>query len=120
MSYLRLEPENYQALVTKDPKYIQMDLCQWITHMRQTDHLSSSSISTYLAAIFKFYTKNDIILNWKKIHSYEGEREKEADDRPYTHSEIKLLLENASLRNRALLLLQCSSGLAWVLSPLLE
>jgi integrase len=50
-------------------------------------------------------------LNWKKIHSFEGEKEKQTEDRPYTHSEIQLLLQRTSPRNRAIILLMCSAGL---------
>jgi site-specific recombinase XerD len=109
MKYLHLDPYDHDKLVAKDPKMIQMDICQWVADMRKKG-MASSTISVSLAAVNKFYTMNDITLNWKKIHSYEGEREKEAEDRPYTRSEIKLLLEKSSPRNRAIILLMCSSG----------
>jgi integrase len=54
---------------------------------------------------------NDIQLNWDKIHSFKGEEEKRADDRPYTHSEILTMLQKATPRNRAFILLMCSGGL---------
>jgi hypothetical protein len=49
---------------------------------------------------------NDFIsLNWKKIKSHKPEMEKVAEDRPYTHDEIKSLLDKTSPRNRAIILL---------------
>jgi integrase len=55
---------------------------------------------------------NDVTtLNWKKIHSFEGEREKQTEDRPYTHSEIRTLVDSASLRDKAIILLMSSAGL---------
>ena len=54
---------------------------------------------------------NDIILNWKKIKSFMGEHEKIAEDRPYTHSEIQMIVTRASLRNKAIILLMSSAGL---------
>jgi integrase len=87
-----------------------MDICDFIIYLRSKTTLSSGSISTYVSAIRKFYTMNDVQLNWTKIHSFEGEREKKVEDRPYTHSEIKTLVENTDPRNRAIILLMASSG----------
>lgn len=36
-----------------------------------------------IEAIRHFYDMNDIVsINWKKVHSFEGEHEKEVEDRP--------------------------------------
>lgn len=92
MDYLRLTPEAYDRLLDQDPKIIQMNICDYISHLRKT--LAPGSISTYVAAIRKFYAMNDITtLNWDKIHSFEPEQEKQAEDRPYTHSEILTLIQ---------------------------
>ena len=48
---------------------------------------------------------------WKKIRSFEPQREKVVEDRPYNHSEIKSLIERASLRNKCIILLMTSSGI---------
>jgi site-specific recombinase XerD len=109
LKYLRLEETDYDKLIEKDPKIIQQDICDYILYMRKRG-LSSASVSTYLSGLVKFYSMNDITLNWLKIHSFEGEQEKQREDRPYTHSEIKLLIEHAGPRNRAIILLLCSSG----------
>jgi integrase len=110
MSYLKLSPQDYDKLLDKDPKAIQMDVCDFVTFMKR-EH-ASATVTLYLAAINKFYAMNDIsTLNWKKIHSFEGEREKQTEDRPYTHSEIQLLLQKTTPRNRAIILLMCSAGL---------
>jgi integrase len=108
MSYLRLKPDAYDKLLEKDTATIQMDITDYIRSLK-AGH-SSGTISAYVAAIHKFYAMNDIQLNWTKIHSYEGEREKQTEDRPYTHDEIKLLVDRAKLRNRAIILLMASSG----------
>ena len=63
---------------------------------------------------------NDTQLNWDKIHSFEGENEKQAEDRPYTHSEIESLIQRTSPRNRAIILLMASSGLRVGAVPLLR
>ncbi|MGI8833339.1 MAG: hypothetical protein ACR2IS_11995, partial [Nitrososphaeraceae archaeon] len=54
---------------------------------------------------------NDIVsINWKKVHSFEGEHENNSEDRPYTHSEISIMLQNTTLRNQAIILCMASSG----------
>jgi site-specific recombinase XerD len=110
MDYLHLPYDAYDKLLEKEPKLIQMDICDFITHLRKAGH-SPASVSTYLAAIRKFYDMNDIDLHWRKIHSFEGEKEKVAEDRPYTHSEIQTLLEKTTYRNRSIILLMASAGL---------
>jgi integrase len=109
MDFLKISDNAYDKLVDKDHKLIQMDICAFITYLRQKN-CSSSSVSTYLSGIRHFYDINGIDLHWKRIHKFEGEKEKPAEDRPYTHSEIKLLLEHTILRNRAIILLMASSG----------
>ena len=110
MSYLRLSPGDYDKLLSKDTKSIQMDICDFVNFMKK-EH-SSATVTLYLAAINRFFSMNDIsTLNWKKIHSFKGEKEKQTEDRPYTHSEIQLLLKKTTPRNRAIILLMCSAGL---------
>jgi site-specific recombinase XerD len=97
-----------------------MDICDFVTHLRK-EGIASGSISLYLAALSKFYSMNDITtLNWKKIHSFEGEREKVAEDRPYTHSEIQMLLGRSGIRNRAIIQIMTSAGLRVGAVPLLR
>jgi hypothetical protein len=81
---------------------------------------SSSAVSTYVAAINKFYAMNDLLFNQKRIKSYMGDHEKVAEDRPYTHAEIATLLANTALRNRAIILLMSSSGPRLGAIPLLR
>jgi site-specific recombinase XerD len=110
MGYLRLPSQAYDKLLDKDQKSIQMDICDFITFLRK-EH-SSATVTLYVAALNKFYAMNDVTtLNWKKIHSFEGEREKQTEDRPYTHSEIRTLVDSASLRDKAIILLMSSAGL---------
>ena len=109
MEYLNLRldsnDKDYHKLLDKDPKLIQMDICNFITYLRKRGN-ASASVSMYVAAINKFYTMNDVTtLNWKKIKSFQGEHEKVVEDRPYTHSEIQTLIAHTSPRNRAIILL---------------
>ncbi|MFZ0697637.1 MAG: tyrosine-type recombinase/integrase [Nitrososphaeraceae archaeon] len=110
MDYLHLPHDAYDKLLEKDPKHIQMDICDFVTYLRKRGN-ASASVSVYVAAVNKFYAMNDIILNWKKIRSFMGEHEKTVEDRPYTHSEIQTLIQHASPRNKAMILLMSSAGL---------
>jgi hypothetical protein len=91
MSYLRLPSEAFDILLDKDPKIIQMDICDYVIHLKKSGiiviHLKKSgiiaprSIQAYLAALHKFYVMNDVTkLNWTKIHSFLGENEKQTED----------------------------------------
>ena len=112
MSYLRLPSESLDRLLDKDPKIIQMDICDYVIHLKKSGIIASRSIQAYLAALHKFYVMNDVTqLNWTKIHSFLGENEKQTEDLPYTHSEIQLLIQKTTPRNRAIILLMCSAGL---------
>jgi site-specific recombinase XerD len=110
MAYLHLPPGAYDKLLEMDVKTIQMNICDYVTHLRNNGK-SHQTVSVYIAAIRHFYDMNDIVtINWKKVHSFEGEHEKAIEDRPYTHSEISTMLQNTTLRNQAIILLMSSSG----------
>jgi site-specific recombinase XerD len=94
-----------------DTKIAQMNICDYISYLRTQKGLASQSVAAYVSAIRKFYVMNDVQLNWEKIHSFEGEGEKRAEDRPYIHSEILAMLQKTTPRNRAMILLMASAGL---------
>ena len=119
MNYLRLPNGSYDKLLQKNPKLIQMDICDFITHYRKSGR-SHSSISGYVAGLRKFYDMNEIELNWRIIRSRQGEMEKTIEDRPYTHSEIQMLLDKANYRNRSIILLMASAGLRMGAIPALK
>jgi integrase len=119
MSYLKIQHDQYDKLLEKDPKIIQMDICDFVLHMK-SKKLSYALMIVYIAALNKFYSMNDLVLNWKKIKSFVGDYEKVVEDRPYNHSEIHTLIHNATLRNKALILLMASSGIRIGAIPLLR
>jgi integrase len=109
MSYLRIPLGVYNKLLEMDSKITQANIIDYIAFLRKSK--SSASVMMYLAAIRKFYMMNDISLNWDRIHSYQGEHEKVAEDRPYTHSEVQRMISHTSIRNRAIILTLWSSGM---------
>jgi hypothetical protein len=42
-------------------------------------------------------------LKWKKINSFKGEYYNTTEDRPYSREEIKILVDRAELRNKAII-----------------
>ena len=87
-----LKLDDYDRILDMDPKLLQMNICDYFVLLR-SNNLAPRSIASYVAAIRKFFDMNDVILlNWKKIHSFEPEPEHRTEDRPYTHQEIATLL----------------------------
>jgi integrase len=115
MSYIRIEPKEedcYAKLIEgRDIKIIQADIIDWITHLKDTAGLSPASINLYTAAVKHFYAMNDITLNTRCINAFKPEFRNVVEDQPYTREQIKLLLDKAEQRNRAIILLLSSSGM---------
>lgn len=49
-------------------------------------------LSVYSAALYIYFSINDIVLNRKKLSKFVEEQENEYEYRPYTHDEISRLL----------------------------
>ena len=54
---------------------------------------------------------NDVTLNTMRINAFKPEFRNVVEDQPYTREQIKLLLDKAEPRNRAIILLLRSSGM---------
>jgi site-specific recombinase XerD len=115
MDYLQIErgeEDCYSKLIDgRDTKVIQADIIDWITHMKDVVGLSPASINLYTAAVKHFYAMNDITLNNRRINAFKPEFRNVVEDQPYTREQIKLLLDKAEQRNRAIILLLSSSGM---------
>jgi integrase len=97
-------------LLSKEVKTIEADLIKYIIFLKQDQNLSYSSINNRLAAIYLFFEMNDIVLNKKKINRYIGEHIKTVKDRAYTREEIKLIVDNCTLKHKIGVLLMVSTG----------
>ena len=86
MDFLKIDRENYSALMTAEPIIIQSRIIDYIIYCRDVKRLSPGTIHTDAAAIKHFYNMNDIELKWKKIHSFEGEFYRVVEDRATYHS----------------------------------
>ena len=72
------------------------------------------------AALKHFYEMNDIILNWKKINRFIGEKTRTVKDRAYTKEEIRKMLDKCDERKRVMILLLASTGIRIGALPLLK
>lgn len=116
MSFLKVELQGerndyYEKLLQQDPKIIASDIIDFIIHLKDQKKVSPATINSYVAAIRHFYDMNEVDLKWKKINSFKGEFYNVVEDRPYAREEIKLMVDHADLRNRAIILLMASSGM---------
>lgn len=101
---------DYNAILQKDPKLIASDIIEFIVYLRDERTLAPGTINGMIAALHHFYEINDVELKWNKINMFKGEFHSVVEDRPYTREEIKLLVDRADLRNKAIILLLASSG----------
>ncbi len=108
--HLNLDKEKLADLLLQDSKKIEEDIISYIKVLRDKEDLSYSTINTRLAAIYLFFTMNDIVINRKKINRYLGENIKTIKDRAYTREEIKQIIETCDLKFKVVVSLMVSSG----------
>lgn len=102
----------YYKLLDKQPVLIEGDILSYIEYLRDTRKVAPATLGTYVGAIKRFYDENEIeSIKWNKINKRKGDYFRVVEDRPYTREEIKQLLDKAEQRNKAIILLLCSSGI---------
>lgn len=102
------------------PEAIQKDVIDYLMHLKNKRNLSHASRRVTLAMFRKFYSQNDVVLNWDKVKNYLGAHERTIKDRAYTRDEIRRLLDVTDLRGRVLILLLSSTGLRRGAVPLIR
>lgn len=119
IGYLRSFPQfmrfckvdTYDELLKIDLKRLEGLIRDYIIHMREDRKLAPASIANYCAAISHFFEMNDVTINWKKLKKFKGRLRRVIEDVPYTRDQIKILVDNATLRDRCVILLMSSAGL---------
>jgi integrase len=110
LSYMKMQTP--EQLLLMDNMTAQKNIINYILYLKNEKKLSYSSLEGTCAPLKKFYSMNDVILNWDKIHAHLGDHEKTVEDKPYTRDQIKRLLQNATkIRARVTILLFASSGM---------
>ncbi len=112
--YLRLpihrSLESLDEILEKNPKVIESEITQQIVEMKNAGS-SYSTVSVHLAALYHFFSINDVIINRKKLSKFLGEQENKYEYRSYTHDEISSLLSLCDERGKAIVLLMTSTGM---------
>ena len=108
-----------ELLVAEDSKTAQSQIIEYIRWLREKG-LSWQTCVIRAAALKHFYEMNDIVLNWKKINRFVGEKTRTVKDRPYTREEIKKMLDKCDERKRVMVLLLASTGIRIGALPLLK
>jgi len=100
------------TVLRQDNKALESNIVKYIVDMRQRNPPISHSLRCIrLAALKHFLVMNDVVLNWKKISLYLGDKTKVVKDRAYTTEEILSLLKSCTdERMRAVILLLASTG----------
>jgi len=110
MNWISIADDDYDTMLQKDSRLIASDIIDFIIYLRNEKKLAPASINIQIAALRHFYEMNDVELKWNKIKSFKEEFHSVVEDRPYTKEEIKILVDRADLRNKAIVLLLASSG----------
>jgi integrase len=119
MKYCKLETYDSLLSLASETRKLEGIIRDYIITLKERK-LSSSTISAYTNAVSQFYQMNDIVLNWKKLGKYRGRKRSTVDDRPYNRTQIRRLLDFASLRLRCAILLMSSAGLRKGAIPFLK
>lgn len=107
-------------LLQTSPKILEADIIEHIVNMKEKENLSYSSLSLFLAAMYHFFTINDVLINRKKIAKFIGDHENKQEYRPYTTEEISRLLSLQDERGRVCILLMASTGMRVGALPLIK
>lgn len=99
-----------KPIASQDPKII-TNIIAYLMQMKQ-EGLSYSYRNTAFFAIEHYYTmEDDLVLNWKKISKYLGEKTFDNEIRGYTRKEIAKLLRIADVKYKAVILTLASTGM---------
>jgi integrase len=99
-----------EVLVTEEPKRAQQYIIDFLMVLKEKG-LSWQTRVIRAAALKHFYEMNDVVLNWKKINRFIGEKSRTVRDRAYTHEEVKKMVEKCDERKRVMILLLASTGM---------
>lgn len=106
MAYRRIT--ECKILLKEKPRFIEDKIGDFLAI--ECKGIKNSSKKPILAALKKFYVHNNVILNWTKICSQIGRKER-SDNRPYHLDEITRMLQHTDYRERMIVLLLASTGM---------
>lgn len=121
MSIERFQREaGIKAIEKLDPKLLQKKIVDYTIRMKNEGR-SYSTQNNAISALQKFAVVYDIAgINFKHIRQYMGENVVNHQDRPYSKEELQKMIEIATPRMKAIILLMLSSGCRVGALPLLR
>lgn len=102
--------DSLDIILKKDSKVIESEITQQLIEMRNSGMAYSTAV-VHLAALYHFFSINDITINRKKLSKFVGEQENKYEYRSYTHDEISSLLSLCDERGKVIVLLMASTGM---------
>jgi hypothetical protein len=87
---------SYEDMLLIDIKKLEGLIRDYIIYLKQVRKLAPATVSCYVAAITHFYQMNDVIINWKKLNKFKGRLKTIVEDKPYTRTQIKTLVDGAA------------------------
>ena len=106
--------EDYDELVSLEPKQFQILLENYIMHLKrryEKGDLRARSFIPPIAALESFCVQNDILLNFKKVKKWIPKFEKLTGEHPYTNEDIQNMLRAANLRLSVVIHIFASTGI---------
>lgn len=99
-----------ELLENKDPRYIEGMIIRYIKTLSE-NNLKHETIHNKIAPILHFYEINDVILNKRKIRSFNVGDRSMREDEAYTHDQIRMILAKCDVRSTVIVLLMASAGI---------
>jgi len=113
--FAKLGPEAFVEKATSDKKWGEAVVVDFAKSAMDRK-LAGGSVVLLIAPVKKFCKMNDVPINWDRVGAHLPRQRKYASDRAPTMEEVKLLLQDADLRLKAIILVMLSSGIrigAW-------
>jgi len=94
-----------------EPAKLESIIRDYIVHLRHDKRLAPATVSNYIAPIIHFYDMNNFTLHWKRLKKFKSKHYTVVEDRPYSLTQLKTLVDAATLRDKCMILIMCSAGL---------
>jgi integrase len=99
-----------ELLKNRDPKLHEGLMIRYIKTL-VGGGMKHDTLDNRLAPIFHLYEINDVILNKKKIRTFNVGNRAMREDEAYTHDQIRKILAKCDIRSKVIILLMASTGI---------
>jgi integrase len=103
--------DNHQHMLLISESDLENRIRNYIIYLRHDRRLAPGTVSGYISPIAHFYEMNGLTLHWKRLKKFQAKNYSVVEDKPYSHEQIKTLVDAAPLRDKCMILLMSSAGL---------